>query len=65
MNEAKISNITETSASENGAVIPIILVTFTVGKFGPFTERIPKAQFTNTLLTQRLAEFVAKLPPQV
>lgn len=65
MNEVKIQSIAQSTASENGAVIQIILVTFTVGKYGPFTESIPKAQFTNAELTQRLQAFAAKLPPQV
>lgn len=64
MNEAKITSITESSASENGAIIPVILVTFTVGKFGPFIERIPKAQFSQAEMTARLQAFASKLPMQ-
>lgn len=61
-NELLITNITEeTGYDAQNKPQPMIRVTFTVGRHGPFIERFPKAQFNVAAIRPQLNEFAAKI----
>lgn len=60
--DIKIVKVTEERPiGPEGKVMPEVVLTFTVGTHGPFTERGTKAEFDSGVLAQRVTTFVQKL----
>jgi hypothetical protein len=60
--DVKILSITETfGQGPSGTPQPLVVVTFKVGTFGPFSETFPKAGFDPAGANVRLREFANKL----
>lgn len=61
--QPKITSIKEAVLADPGTqkAVPHMVVTFTVGTHGPFTETFPKAGFDPNTVNQKVADFAQKL----
>lgn len=59
--DVKVSQQVEDARFDNGERIPIIRVTFMVGKHGPFVERFDKVDFTQSRRDEKLNTFAREV----
>jgi hypothetical protein len=60
--DVKITKISEESSiGANGQMVRQVVITFTVGTHGPFTERLDRANFDPAAARQAVTDFATKL----
>jgi len=59
--DIKIQQQIEDATIEDGQRVPIVRVTFMVGKHGPFFERFPKDKYSGDLRNEKLNAFAREV----